>query len=99
MFFEPGGIRTRRSGLRLLMLMLMGGGDLACMFLLMLPGETSRPGELRWFPYPFPVGQSKRTRQSNTSDHTAHVHGTIVGLSTATTAKHVRAISLFINTI
>lgn len=60
-FFEPGGMRTRRSGLRLLMVMIMGGGDLACMFLLMFPGETSRPGELRWFPYPFPVGQSERT--------------------------------------
>lgn len=74
MFFEPGGMRTRRSGLRLLMVMVMGGGDLPCMFLLMLPGETSRPGELRWFPYPFPAGQSERTRQSNTSDHTEHIY-------------------------
>ncbi len=86
MFFEPGGMRTRRSGLRLLMVMVMGGGDLPCMFLLMLPGETSRPGELRWFPYPFPVGQSERTRQSNTSDHTEHI-------TVSTPSSH------FINTI
>lgn len=54
LFLAPGGMSTRRSGLRLFMPRFMGGGDLACMFLFMPPGETSRPGELRWFPYPFP---------------------------------------------
>lgn len=33
----------------------MGGGDFACIFLFKLPGETSRPGEFRGLPYPFPV--------------------------------------------
>lgn len=47
-FLDPGGMRTRRSGLRLFMF--MGGGDFACMVFVMFPGETSRPGELRWFP-------------------------------------------------
>lgn len=55
LFLAPGGMRTRRSGLRLFMPKFMGGGDLACMFLFMAPGETSSPGELRWFPYPFPI--------------------------------------------
>lgn len=55
LFLAPGGMRTRRSGLRLFMPRFMGGGDLACMFLFMPPGETSRPGELRWFPYPLPA--------------------------------------------
>lgn len=54
LFLAPGGMSTRRSGLRLFMPRFMGGGDLVCMFLFMPPGETSRPGELRWFPYPFP---------------------------------------------
>lgn len=54
LFLAPGGMSTRRSGLRLFMPKFMGGGDLACMFLFMPPGETSSPGELRWFPYPFP---------------------------------------------
>lgn len=55
LFLAPGGMSTRRSGLRLFMPKFMGGGDLACMFLFMPPGETSSPGELRWFPYPFPI--------------------------------------------
>lgn len=59
LFLAPGGMSTRRSGLRLFMPKFMGGGDLACMFLFMPPGETSRPGELRWFPYPFP-GRAKK---------------------------------------
>lgn len=37
----------------------MGGGDLACIFLFKLPGETSRPGEFRGLPYPFPVEFAK----------------------------------------
>lgn len=59
LFLAPGGMSTRRSGLRLFMPKFMGGGDLACMFLFMPPGETSRPGELRWFPYPFPERAKK----------------------------------------
>lgn len=51
----PGGISTRRSGLRLFIPKFMGGGDFACIFLFKLPGETSRPGEFRGLPYPFPV--------------------------------------------
>lgn len=61
LFLAPGGMSTRKSGLRLFMPKFMGGGDLACMFLFMPPGETSRPGELRWFPYPFPKGEKKGT--------------------------------------
>lgn len=63
LFLAPGGMSTRRSGLRLFMPKFMGGGDFACMFLFMPPGETSRLGELRWFPYPFP--ESKKERQEN----------------------------------
>lgn len=63
LFLTPGGMSTRRSGLRLFMPKFMGGGDLACMFLFMPPGETSRPGELRWFPYPFPGRTEKGTEK------------------------------------
>lgn len=56
LFLAPGGMSTRRSGLRLFMPKFMGGGDFACMFLFIPAGDTSRPGELRWFPYPFPEG-------------------------------------------
>ena len=50
LFLTPGGTSTRRSGLRLLFIpRFMVGGDLACMLLFMLPEETSRPGELRWW--------------------------------------------------
>lgn len=59
LFLAPGGMSTRRSGLRLFMPRFMGGGDLVCMFLFMPPGDTSRPGELRWFPYPFPERAKK----------------------------------------
>lgn len=49
-FLLPGGISTRRSGLRLFIPKFIGGGDFACIFLFKLPGETSRPGELRGLP-------------------------------------------------
>ena len=58
-FLLPGGIRTRRSGLRLFIPKFMGGGDFACIFLFKLPGETSRPGEFRGLPYPFPVNRKQ----------------------------------------
>lgn len=47
LFFAPGGMSTRRSGLRLFMPRFIGGGDFACMFLFIPPAETSSPGELR----------------------------------------------------
>lgn len=66
LFLAPGGMSTRRSGLRLFMPRLTGGGDFACMFLFMPPGETSRPGELRWFPYPFPAKEREKKMQRDT---------------------------------
>lgn len=45
----------------------MGGGDFACIFLFKFPGETSRPGEFRGLPYPFPVN----TKQGNCSGRNA----------------------------
>ena len=62
LFLAPGGMSTRRSGLRLFMPRFMGGGDLACMLLFMLPGEASRPGELRWW-FPLPLPNEKRGRR------------------------------------
>lgn len=43
----------------------MGGGDFACIFLFKLPGETSRPGEFRGLPYPFPVNTKQSTQEKN----------------------------------
>lgn len=69
----PGGISTRRSGLRLFIPKFIGGGDFACIFLFKLPGETSRPGELRGFPYPFPV-KVKTRGEKKERDKSSEVH-------------------------
>lgn len=50
LFLAPGGMSTRRSGLRLFIPRFTGGGDLACMLLFIPPEDTRSPGELRWFP-------------------------------------------------
>lgn len=80
LFLAPGGMSTRRSGLRLFMPRFMGGGDLVCMFLFMPPGETSRPGELRWFPYPFP----KREHRKKAEKHLIHQCSPLVFLGRRT---------------
>lgn len=59
LFLAPGGMSTRRSGLRLFIPRFTGGGDLACMLLFIPPEDTRSPGELRWFPQPFPNGRQK----------------------------------------
>lgn len=56
----PGGISTWKCGLQLFIPKFIEGGDFACIF---LPGETSRPGELRGLPYPFPVKIKKRKKR------------------------------------
>lgn len=67
-FLLPGGISTRRSGLRLFIPKFIGGGDFACIFLFKLPGETSRPGELRGLPYPFPIKVKKEKKKRKKFD-------------------------------
>lgn len=76
-FLLPGGIRTRRSGLRLFIPKFMGGGDFACIFLFKLPGETSRPGEFRGLPYPFPVNTKQGEHSGGYLDSNMFLENTL----------------------